>query len=79
MKKYTIHFLLLTLLTLVLGFSGLEFPGASVVRFVCLLSGIGLMVSCLDAVILSKRKRKMKKKLKAEKIKMDSPLESFNN
>ena len=79
MKKYTIHFLLITILTFVLGFSGLEFPGASVIRFICLVSGIGLMVSCLDAVIISKRTRRMNKNLKVEKVKRDSPLESFNN
>jgi len=79
MKKYTIHFLLITLITLALGFSGIEFTGASVIRFICLVAGIGLMVSCLDAVILSKRNRKLRNDLKAEKVKNDSPLDSFNN
>lgn len=68
MKNYTIYFLLLTLTTFALGFSGLEFPGASVVRFICLLAGIGTLVSCLDAVLLSKRKRTYKKTMKVEKV-----------
>lgn len=68
MKKYTIHFLLLTILTFGLGFTGIEFAGASVVRFVCLLAGIGLLLSCLDAVILTKRDGRIKKRLKAQKI-----------
>ncbi len=79
MKKYTIHFLIITILTFGLGFSGIEFFGASVIRFICLVSGIGLMLSCLDAVILTKRNNRLKKNLKAEKIKTDSPLDSFNN
>ena len=79
MKKYTIHFLLITIITVALGFSGIEFTGASVIRFISLVSGIGLMVSCLDAVILSKRNIRNNKRLKAEKVKRDSPLESFNN
>ena len=69
MKKYTIHFLIITLITFALGFSGIEFIGAAAVRFICLISGIGLFLSCLDAVILTKRKRKLKKNLKAEKVK----------
>ncbi|WP_432413004.1 hypothetical protein [Rasiella sp. SM2506] len=68
MKKYTIHFLLLTIITFALGFSGIEFAGASVIRFICLIAGIGLMISCLDAVILSKQNRRLRKTLKAEKI-----------
>lgn len=69
MKKYTIHFLLITLATLFLGFSGFEYPGASVVRFICLVAGIGTLVSCLDAVLLSKRKRSFKEVMKTEKVK----------
>lgn len=79
MKKYTVHFLLITLITLALGFSGIEFTGSSVIRFISLVAGIGLMVSCLDAVILSKSNRRVDKKLKVEKVKRDSPLDSFNN
>jgi len=61
MKNYTIHFLVLTVLTVAIGFSGYDFPGGSVVRFVALISGIALMISCLDAVILSRKQRKLKK------------------
>lgn len=69
MKKYTIHFLLITLLTFALGFSGLEYAGATAVRFVCLIAGIGTMVSCLDAVLVSKRKRALRDTMKTEKVK----------
>ncbi len=69
MKKYTIHFLVLTILTFALGFLAMDFTGAPVVRFVCLISGIALMLSCLDAVILTKRNRRLNKDLKAQKVK----------
>ena len=62
MKKYTFPLLLLTIATALLGFTGLDFPGAEFVRIVCLFAGIGLMISCLDAVIVSRKKRKIKKK-----------------
>lgn len=74
MKKYTVHFLVITLISFALGFSGIEFTGASVIRFICLVAGIALMVSCLDAVILSKRTRIIKKAVAIEKIKRDSSL-----
>ena len=51
MKNYTIHFLIVTVFTALIGFAGLEFPGATLVRLICLFAGIGLMISCLDAVI----------------------------
>jgi len=70
MKKYTSHFLILTLITGIFGFSGLEFTGESIVRFVCLVSVIGLMVSCLDAVILSRKNRRFKNR--TEKVKADN-------
>lgn len=70
MKRYTFHFLILTLLTAALGFSGLEFMGDTFVRFVCLVSGIGLFISCLDAVIISRRNRRNLKK-QAEKVRAD--------
>jgi|TARA_R110000751_G_scaffold293129_1_gene400605 uncharacterized membrane protein YtjA (UPF0391 family) len=69
MKNYTIHFLLITIITFAVGFSGIEFPGAAAIRFVCLVAGIGLFISCLDAVLLSRRQRKIKKNLRTEKIK----------
>ncbi len=61
MKKYTVHFLIATILSALLGFTGLEFPGDTIVRLICLFAGIGLMISCLDAVIIS-RKRQVNKK-----------------
>jgi uncharacterized membrane protein YtjA (UPF0391 family) len=61
MKRYTIHFLIITVVSAILGFTGLEFPGAMVVRLICLFAGIGLMVSCLDAVIISRKQRRGKK------------------
>lgn len=65
MKKYTLHFLIITIVSALLGFTGLEFPGDMVVRLICLFAGIALMISCLDAVIVS---RKNKAKIKSEKI-----------
>lgn len=66
MKKYTIHFLIVTLVSGILGFTGLDFPGATLVRLICLFAGIGLMISCLDAVIVSRKNRRIKKKSKLE-------------
>lgn len=65
MKKYTLHFLIITIISALLGFTGLDFPGDMVVRLICLFAGIALMISCLDAVIVS---RKNKAKIKSEKI-----------
>lgn len=65
MKNYTLHFLIITIVSALLGFTGLEFPGDMVVRLICLFAGIALMISCLDAVIVS---RKNKAKIKSEKI-----------
>jgi len=62
MKNYTIHFLIVTILSALLGFTGLEYPGATMVRLICLFAGIGLMISCLDAIIISRKQRKVKKK-----------------
>lgn len=61
MKNYTIHFLIVTILSASFGFTGLEYPGATVVRVICLFAGIGLMISCLDAVIISRKQRNIKK------------------
>lgn len=61
MKKYTIHFLIVTVASAILGFTGLEFPGAMLVRLLCLFAGIGLMISCLDAVIVSRKNKRIKK------------------
>ncbi len=62
MKNYTIHFLVITIVSAVLGYTGLEFPGDKAVRVICLFAGIALMISCLDAVIVTQKKRRMKKK-----------------
>ncbi|MAN59954.1 MAG: hypothetical protein CMC08_08995 [Flavobacteriaceae bacterium] len=70
MKKYTFHLLVLTLITAILGYSGFEFLGDTFVRFLCLLFGIGLLISCLDAVIVSRRNRKNLKK-QIEKIRAE--------
>lgn len=72
MKKYTIHFLILTIATAILGFTGLEFTGDTFVRFTCLLSSIGLMVSCLDSVLVSRKKRKANKAARTEKIRVEN-------
>ncbi|CAM3445371.1 DUF1328 domain-containing protein [Aequorivita lipolytica] len=62
MKNYTFHFLIVTIVTALLGFTGLEFFGATFVRLMCLFAGIGLMISCLDAIIISRKQRRAKKK-----------------
>jgi uncharacterized membrane protein YtjA (UPF0391 family) len=61
MKNYTFHFLIVTIATALLGYTGLEFPGEKIVRLLCLFAGIGLMISCLDAIIVSRKKRNVKK------------------
>lgn len=61
MKKYTFQFLIVTVITALLGFTGLDFPGSKLVRIVCLFAGIGLMISCLDAVIVIRKNRRLKK------------------
>ncbi|WP_271424233.1 DUF1328 domain-containing protein [Aequorivita sinensis] len=61
MKNYTIHFLIITIVTALLGFTGLEFPGDKLVRIICLFAGIALMISCLDAVIVSRKSKRFKK------------------
>lgn len=60
MKKYTSQFLIGFIITLLLGYTGLKFPGDSVVRFICLIFGVGLIVSCLDAVLVSENMKKMR-------------------
>jgi uncharacterized membrane protein YtjA (UPF0391 family) len=62
MKNYTIYFLIVTILSALLGYTGLDYPGATAVRLICLFAGIGLMISCLDAIIISRKRRKVKKK-----------------
>ena len=61
MKNYTFQFLLVTLISALLGFTGLEYTGAFFVRLLCLFAGIGLMFSCLDAIIVSRKERRAKK------------------
>jgi len=58
LKKYTFHLLVLTVATALLGFTGLDFSGDKFVRILCLFAGIGLMISCADAVIVSRKKRR---------------------
>ncbi|RFN59975.1 hypothetical protein [Marixanthomonas ophiurae] len=79
MKNYTLHFLILTIITAVIGFSGLEFIGGSVVRFICLISGIGLLISCLDSVLITRKNRKFKKQVAPKKVKSDSGSRNFSN
>ncbi len=61
MKRYTFHFLVATVVSAALGFSGLVFPGLIVVRIICLFAAIGLMISCLDAVLISRKQRRIGK------------------
>ena len=65
MKKYTFPLLIITIVSALLGFTGLKFPGDMVVRLICLFAGVALMISCLDAIIVI---RKNRKKVKAEKL-----------
>ena len=74
MKKYTFHFLIITIISALLGFTGLEYPGEMLVRLICLFSGIALMISCLDAVIVI---RKNRKDVKTEKVKSNSNIFTF--
>lgn len=77
MKKYTFHFLIITIISALLGFTGLEYPGAMLVRLICLFAGIALLISCLDAVIVSQRNRKKHKKFKTENVKSNSDVFTF--
>ena len=61
MKKYTIHLLIVTIVSALLGFTGLDFPGLKFVRILCLFAFIGLMVSCADAVMVIRKKRRARK------------------
>lgn len=60
MKNYTLYFLIATLITALLGYTGLEYPGDKIVRIICLFAGVALFISCLDAVIVSRKKRSIK-------------------
>ncbi len=66
MKNYTKYFLVITIATALLGFTGLTFPGDTAIRFICLLAGILLMISCLDAVLISQKRKQIKKQ--SEKV-----------
>ncbi|WP_133240830.1 hypothetical protein [Marixanthomonas spongiae] len=79
MKNYTFHFLLITIITAILGFSGFEFPGSTVIRFACLVSSVGLLISCLDAVLITRRNRKMKKQMSTKKVTSENTSNRFDN
>lgn len=66
MKKYTFHFLVIAIISALLGFTGLEFPGDKFVRLLCLFSFIALMLSCLDAVLISRKQARAKKNTETE-------------
>ncbi|MAP54173.1 hypothetical protein [Altibacter sp.] len=68
MKNYTTHFLIITLVSGVLGFTGLEYPGATFVRFICLVAAVGLMISCLDAVLISRKIKRIQLKEQREDV-----------
>ncbi|MBT0608262.1 hypothetical protein [Aequorivita echinoideorum] len=72
MKKFTLHFLIITIISALLGFTGLDFPGGIVVRLICLFAGIGLMVSCLDSVIISRSQRKARRQTKIQNTELNS-------
>lgn len=74
MKKYTFHFLIVTIISAVLGFTGLDYSGAMFIRLLCLFAGIGLIISCLDAVIVSRRNRK---NVETEEVNSDSDMFTF--
>lgn len=79
MKNFTLHLLILTIVTALLGFSGLDIIGGTIIRFICLVSGVGLFISCLDAVLISRRNKKMNKQVETEKVKSDSNASPFNS
>ncbi|MDC7995786.1 hypothetical protein [Altibacter sp. HG106] len=58
MKRFTFTLLMTTIFLAIAGFSSYEYTGITFVRFAFLISFIGLFISCLDAVILSRRKRR---------------------
>jgi len=62
LKKYTFQFLIVTIVSAILGFTGLDFPGDKFVRILCLFAAIGLMISCADAVIVSRKNRRAQNK-----------------
>lgn len=79
MKNFTLHLLILTIVTALLGFSGLDIIGGTIIRFICLVSGVGLFISCLDAVLISRRNKKMNKQVETEKVKSDNNASPFNS
>jgi len=68
MKNYTSQFLIITVIALLLGYTGLDFPGGTAILFICLVSGIALLLSCLDAVLVSKRMKKIRIKASRKNI-----------
>ncbi|QNJ96782.1 hypothetical protein ALE3EI_0192 [Constantimarinum furrinae] len=62
MKNYTFQLLVITCITALLGFTGLEYPGDTFVRIIFLISFIGLLISCLDSVLISRKTRNLKLK-----------------
>lgn len=68
MKKYTSQFLIGFIITLLLGYTGLKFPGDTVIRFLSLLFGVCLLVSCLDAVLVSENMKKVSFRKLREKL-----------
>ncbi|UAB81290.1 hypothetical protein INR76_00600 [Marixanthomonas sp. SCSIO 43207] len=79
MKNFTLHLLILTIVTALLGFSGLDIIGGTIIRFICLVSSVGLFISCLDAVLISRRNKKMNKQVETEKVKSDNNASPFNS
>ncbi len=58
MKKYTIHFIVIAIVTGLIGFSGFDIPGISAFRVISLIAFIFIFISCLDAVLLVRKNRR---------------------
>lgn len=61
MRKYSPLFLIVTVITGILGFSGIDFEGIEVVRVLFLIFADLLVISLLARIILSKSKMKLER------------------
>lgn len=61
MRKYSPLFLIITVITGILGFSGINFAGIEVVRVLFLIFADLLVISLLARLILSKPKMKLQR------------------
>lgn len=60
MKKYTIHFLILSVATGLLGFSGINFTGVEIIRILFIVAIDFLIISLLARVLFYKNNNQVK-------------------